>query len=181
MEPKASSHGDKNEPIVTGPHVRDTLTKYLADTLRDLPDEQRTFLRLPRTLVATEWSQWTPEMDPVLNSHSPEFNFAYVFSPFGEWDHKRISDRILQLWTIWGWECHTDSWHTGHNITGKSPDGYTLTAQLNPERGSSSILSVSPQFKHAPDEQTTMPFAVTPFGPLSMPAIWALHPDLIQW
>lgn len=167
----------------TGPQIRDALIKYLADLLRDLPGERRTFLHLPRVKVGLEWSQWIPEMEPLADSGRLQFRFFYVFYPAGDWDAERVCDRLSELWRMWGWRSSIDQGvPSGYQVTGKSPDAYELTLQARPKRGASVLHIVSPVFDEQPAaELVKMPFAVTPFGPLSLATAWATYPELITW
>lgn len=163
--------------------VCEKLMKFLADSLRDLPGQQRTFLRLPRLDVGTEWSRWLENFDPMPQSGGWQFRFWYHFHPFGEWNARQMCDRLSELWRIWGWDCTVDdeSPLTGYRLTGSSPDSYELTFRARPQRQKSCIEIVSPIFRASGTDPASMPFAVTPFGPLTLATAWALYPELIVW
>jgi hypothetical protein len=169
----------------TGAEVRAQIIKYLADSLRDLPGEGRTFVYLGRVLVGTEWSRWMQHVEPVTQSsgHSA-FRFAYKFHPAGEWDAEILRNRLSELWRIWGWNCAIEDQPTApeYSVVGRSPEGHELTFRGRPERRASNFELFSSSFVQPGNGQSvTMPFAVSPFGPLSLPTVWAVCPELITW
>jgi hypothetical protein len=184
-EENVNPHGDQEGAMVhTGSVVREQLIKFMADSLRDLPDQQRVFLHLPRAHVGTEWSQWTKEAEPTSHGNTQRFRVLYVFFPGGEWDAAKACERLHQLWRIWGWTCTsgTPAVGDGHTLDGRSHDGYEFTLHATSQRRGSSLEVVSPQFNTDADSSTvSMPFAVTPFGELSLPHIWAAYPELVKW
>lgn len=114
----------------TGVEVRAQLIKYLADSLRDLPREGRTFVYLGRVLAGTEWSLWMQHVEPVTQSSGRSaFRFAYKFHPDGEWDAEILRNRLLELWRIWGWNCAIEDQSTvpEYSVAGRSPEGHQLT------------------------------------------------------
>lgn len=177
---------DASTPALSGVAVRDRLIQILADTLRDLPGEDRTLLYLPRLQVATDWSQWAHEMEPVGHGGRWRFGFTYMLSPSPrEWDPAKVQTRIHELWQMWGWLCDDvdATGVAGHRVAGMSPEGFDLIVTAKERREHALVQIESPTFdKFDGDEwPVVMPFAVTPFGPLSLPAVWAFRPDLIQW
>lgn len=182
MTDKTDAEATANAPVLTAREVRDGLVKHLADSLRDLPHQQRTFLLLPRYQVPTEWSHWIPEQEPSRQLRYPNFNMGYEFAPPGQWDAEIVRDRLHELWLIWGWKCEArPSPMDGYELTGETPDGSVLTLVTKAERRKSYVRLVSPPFIEPEPTVVAMPFAVTPFGPLSLPVVWAAFPDLITW
>jgi hypothetical protein len=183
MDPEDSHSESKAVRRPTDVEVCDKLMKYLADSLRDLPGQQRTFLYLPRFQVGTEWSRWLQNYDPMPQPGGWQFRFWYGFHPFGEWDAEHMCNRLSELWRIWGWDCSVDneSPSSSYRLTGSSPDSYELTFRARPQRQKSCIEIVSPIFSANATEPVSMPFAVTPFGPLALATAWALYPELIVW
>jgi hypothetical protein len=59
-----------------------------------------------------------------------------------------------------------------------SAEAYELTFRARPKRLQSCVEFVSPIFAASGSESVWMPFAVTPFGPMTLATVWALHPDL---
>ena len=113
----------------TGVEVRAQLIKYLADSLRDLPGEGRTFVYLGRVLVGTEWSRWMQHIEAVTQSSGRSaFRFAYKFHPAGEWDAEMLRNRLSELWRIWGWNCAIEDRPTvpEYSVVGRSPEGHEL-------------------------------------------------------
>lgn len=183
MDPEGShSEGEAHRPL-TDIEVREKLVKVLADSLRDLPEQQRTFLHLPRLEVGTEWSRWLDSFDPMPVPEGWQFRFLYHFHPFGDWNARQMCDRLSELWQIWGWNCTADgeSPFRGYSLTGSSPDSYELTFKARPQRQQSCIEIISPIFRASGAEPVAMPFAVTPFGPMTLATVWALCPELIVW
>lgn len=183
MDPEDSqseSEAPRGPPDV---QICEKLIKFLADSLRDLPGQQRTFLYLPRVLVGTEWSRWLQNFEPVQHAGGWQFNFWYYFYPSGEWNAEQMRNRLSELWRIWGWNCAVDDQRpmSGYELTGSSPDSCELTFLAHPQRETSSIKVVSPTFRAGGAEPVSMPFAVTPFGPLTLATVWALYPELIDW
>jgi hypothetical protein len=56
-----------------------------------------------------------------------------------------------------------------------------LTFRADPLRHRSAIEVVSRRFSTDSAQPVSMPFAVTPFGPLTLATAWALYPELIDW
>lgn len=168
---------------VSSAEVREKLVKFLADSLRDLPEQQRSFLYIPRVLVGTEWSRWLQNLEPMQQPEGLQFRFLYTFHPHGAWNAKDMCNRLSELWRIWGWKCSIDDERpaSGYHLTGSSPDAYQLTFRAHPKRQQSCIEIVSPVFRASGTEPVSMPFAVTPFGPITLATVWALHPELIVW
>lgn len=168
---------------ISSAEVCEKLVKSLADSLRDLPEQQRTFLYLPRLLVGTEWSRWLQNLEPMQQPEGRQFRFLYTFYPNGAWDAKEMCNRLAELWRIWGWSCSIDNElaANGYRLTGSSPDAYELTFRAHPTRQQSCIEIISPIFRGRTTEPVSMPFAVTPFGPIALATVWALHPELVVW
>ena len=115
--------------------------KSLADSLRDLPGQQRTFLHLPRLQVGTEWSRWLQNYDPMPRPGGWQFRFWYCFHPFAEWNAEQMCNRLSELWRMWGWDCTVDNESplSGYRLTASSPDSYELTFRARPQRQKSCI------------------------------------------
>jgi hypothetical protein len=182
---KTEDSGPESAPAqeVSGAEVCEKLVKFLADSLRDLPEQQRTFLYLPRLQVGTEWSRWLQNLEPVQRPEGLQFRFWYTFYPNGAWNAEEMCKRLSELWRIWGWDCTVDdeSPLSGYSLTGSSPDSYELTFRARPQRQQSCIEIISPIFEVNGTEPVAMPFAVTPFGPITLATVWAVHPELIVW
>jgi hypothetical protein len=143
------SEGVAAQPY-TGVEVRAQLIKYLADSLRDLPGEGRTFVYLGRVLVGTEWSRWMQHVEPVTQSSGRSaFRFAYKFHPAGEWDAEILRIRLSELWRIWGWNCEIEDKSTvpEYSVVGRSPEGHELTFRGRHERRASNFELVSSSFR----------------------------------
>jgi hypothetical protein len=183
METEDSDPEHSPAQEISSTEVCETLVKFLADSLRDLPEQQRTFLYLPRVLVGTEWSRWVQDLEPMQQAEGLQFRFWYTFHPHGAWNAKDMCTRLSELWRIWGWNCSIDDERpaSGYHLTGSSPEGYELTFRARAERQQSCIEIVSPLFTASGSEPVSMPFAVTPFGPMTLATVWALHPELIVW
>ncbi|MGO8939093.1 MAG: hypothetical protein ACLQLO_18930, partial [Mycobacterium sp.] len=69
---------------------------------------------------------------------------------------------------------------SGYRLTGSSPDSYELTFRPRPQRQKSCIEIVSPIFRASGTEPVSMPFAVTPFGPLTLASIF-LVAVVVAW
>lgn len=178
------SGDDGNGMLRTGSLIRGQLIQYMADSLRDLPGEKRIFLHLPRVLVSTEWSQWMQDAEPTTHGNDLAFRVLYAFFPGGGWDTAKVCAQLEQLWRTWGWTCTpgTPPVGGGHTLVGRSDDGYEFTMHAASDRCSSSLEIASPPFHADADRAaTTMPFAVTPFGELALPQIWATYPELVTW
>lgn len=184
VEVDIGTHNGDGVPADGGRVIREELIKYMADTLRDLPDQQRVFLHLPRARVGTEWSQWMDHAQPTTHGNNLGFTVGYVFYPGGEWDASTVCERLQQLWRMWGWTATLGlpPVGDGYTLVGRSYDGYEFTLYAAPQRRGSSLEIVSPHFDPGTgNTRVTMPFAVTPFGELSLPQIWATHPELVKW
>ena len=94
-----------------------------------------------------------------------------------------MCNRLSELWRMWGWDCTVDNESplSGYRLTASSPDSYELTFRARPQRQKSCIEIVSPIFRASGTEPVSMPFAVTPFGPLTLATVWALYAELINW
>lgn len=68
-------------------------------------------------------------------------------------------------------------------MAGKSPEGMHFVVTAKERREHTMVEIKSPTFDEFDGDgwPVVMPFAVTPFGSLSLPAVWAFRPDLIQW
>jgi hypothetical protein len=93
---------------VSSVEVCEKLVKFLADSLRDLPEERTTFLYLPRVLVGTEWSRWPQNLEPMRQPEGLQYRFLYKFYPDRAWNAKDMCNRLSELWRIWGWNCRID-------------------------------------------------------------------------
>ncbi|GLE56385.1 hypothetical protein NJBCHELONAE_16940 [Mycobacteroides chelonae] len=164
--------------------VRDTLIAHVAETLRQLPPQDRTFVHLPRVLVPTEWAGWMHEVEVNPTNGRGKFGFIYQFSPSGHWNPQDVHNRFHALWRgEWGWDCGTEksSPLEGAGLRAVSSDGYEVILEPRPRRNVSSLHLVSPVFDlPSAGPPVTMPFAVTPFGPLSLGTVWATHPEIFE-
>jgi hypothetical protein len=183
METEDSDPKSIPEQEISSTEVCERLVKFLADSLRDLPEQQRTFLYLPRVLVGTEWSRWMQNVEPMQHPEGLQFRFWYTFYPNGAWNAMKMCKRLSELWQIWGWDCIVDdeSPLSGYSLAGSSPDSYDLTFRARPQRQQSCIEIVSRIFRVSNMEPVSMPFAVTPFGPMTLATAWAVHPELVVW
>lgn len=181
METDAKRPGD-NGSLNNAIRIRDALIKYMAETLRDLPNQYKAFLHLPRCLVGTEWARWEQHADPVPYGHGFRFHTLYQFSPSGEWDPDTICDRLSELWKIWGWECtnYLETSGDRSSIEGQSADGWQFELTVARNIRSSGLLVTTPEFSVPESSTVTMPFAVTPFGTLSLADVWLVYPDLAR-
>jgi hypothetical protein len=184
MESDAES-ASHSVSLQTATEVRDSLIKYMAEMLRDLPHQHKAFLHLPRYLVGTEWARWEQHADPVPHGHGFRFHTLYQFfaSGGGEWHPDIICDRLSALWTIWGWKCIKDQGRSeaSPSVEGRSPDGWEFQIIVARNIRSSSLEVTTPEFSAPESCAVTMPFAVTPFGALSLANVWLAYPDLVTW
>jgi hypothetical protein len=102
MDPEDSRPESTPAQEVSSAEVCEKLVKFLADSLRDLPEQQRTFLHLPRVLVGTEWSRWLQNLEPMQHPEGLQFRFLFTFYPNGAWNAKDICNRLSELRRIWG-------------------------------------------------------------------------------
>lgn len=79
---------------MSGTAVRAQLIQYLADSLRDIPGERRSFFYLPRVLVATQWSRWMADIPALDHGDGQQFRVTYSILPGNEWDALSVSDRL---------------------------------------------------------------------------------------
>ncbi len=164
--------------------VRDALLMYMAETLRNLPSQSRVFLHLPRNQVGTDWSRWSKGSDPVPHGQGLRYDAIYQFFPGGEWDPIAVSRRFGELWRIWGWECASPLEESDErsSLTASSMNGWEFDLKSRRERRGSTLRVTSPEFpvaRETPD--VAMPFAVTPFGGLSLAHVWLTYPELMSW
>jgi len=163
--------------------VSDRLVKRMADSLRDLRPDHRIVLYLPRTRVGTEWSGWLDSVRPTVGAQGLRFSVPYAFHSTGLWEPDHVLNRLSVLWQMWGWKCAArDGMTDTQELIGTAPDGTIFDLKVAPHAASSVLNILTPTFN--PDGDSTgeaMPFAVTPFGPLTLAQMWAVYPHLILW
>ncbi|MGJ6121612.1 DNA gyrase subunit B [Mycolicibacterium sp. Y3] len=156
----------------------------MADSLRDLPDHNRLLLHLPRVQVGTEWAGWVDGEEPTLFCGGVRFSLLYEFHTEDKWDPGYIVDRLAVLWQMWGWVCtEGGGLRDRRHLTGTCADGTTFVLAAAAQARSSWLFVTSPQFDAgiAGAAADVMPFAVTPFGALTLAQVWLAYPKLIVW
>ncbi|MCX8557225.1 DNA gyrase subunit B [Mycolicibacterium mucogenicum] len=162
------------------------LVKQMADSLRDLRSHNRLMLHLPPLLGASDWSGWMDSANPTLDEHgqTQRFSVRYSFHTEDQWDRRYVLDRFTVLWQMWGWTCTEGNGLIMDTVEllGECPDGTTFEFVAAEDARSSFLLVTSPRFTvNSSTRREVMPFAVTPFGPVSLAHMWLAYPQLVVW
>jgi hypothetical protein len=168
---------ERGKLIPSSLDVRETLITYLVNTLQGL--EREAYFYIPKILTIPDWTGWEEQAEPQTHAGALRFHFPYRAVVQVGCDADWLSTQLTKLWRSWGWNCRTDRLGHHYDLTGTSPDSFTLVAQgISSQRGFT-LTVTSPVFENpAAGDAATMPFAVTPDGPRSIREMQDTHPEL---
>jgi hypothetical protein len=168
---------ERDELVRFDVEVRETLITYLVSTLQGL--EWEAYFYIPKIPAIPDWAGWDDEAKAQTHAEGLRFHFLYDAAVEVSCDGDWSPEQLTKLWQSWGWTCKISRLGHRYDLTGASPDSFTLAVHGISGQRRFTLTVTSPVFeKPATGDAVTMPFAVTPDGPRSIREMQEIHPEL---